>query len=60
MKAALERLINRLKEPSTYAGLGGAAMLLGIQAPQFNEWTSAAAGVALFVSIFIKEAGSSK
>jgi len=56
----VERLINRLKEPSTYAGLGGAALLLGIQMPEFNNWANAAAGIALFVSILMKEVGSDK
>jgi len=60
MKAALERIVNRLKEPSTYAGLGGAAMLFGLSMDKFQMYANAAAGVALFVSIFMKEVGSSK
>lgn len=55
-----ERLINRLKEPSTYAGLGGAAMLFGISMDQFQMYANAVAGVSLFISIIMKEVGSAK
>ena len=58
MTEKLKDLLNRLKEPSTYAGLGGGAMLLGINMPEFQQWINAAAGVALFLSVFIKEAKS--
>ncbi len=56
----MDRLISRLKEPSTYAGLGGATMLFGINMDQFQLYANAVAGVALFVSIVIKEVGSTK
>jgi hypothetical protein len=60
MKAKLLRLLNRLKEPSTYAGLGGAAMLFGMNMPEFQTWANAIAGVALTISIIIKETGSAE
>ncbi len=56
----MERLVNRLKEPSTYAGLGGAAMLFGLSMDQFQMYANAVAGVALFVSIIMKEVGAAK
>ena len=60
MKTALERIISRLKEPSTYAGLGGAAMLFGLSMDKFQMYANAVAGVALFISIIMKEVGSSR
>lgn len=51
----IKDLVNRLKEPSTYAGLGGAAILYGATAEQFQTWTAAVAGICLFISILLKE-----
>ncbi len=46
---------NRFKEPSTYAGLGGAAMLYGATGDEFQVWTAAVSGVFLFISVILKE-----
>ncbi len=54
----LLRLLARFKEPSTYAGLGGVAMLYGVSQDEFQGWVGAVSGVALFISIVLKEAGS--
>ncbi len=51
-------LMTRLKEPSTYAGLAAAALILGVSTEMFGMWTEAAAGVFAFLSIFIKDPGS--
>lgn len=52
----MDVLINRLKEPSTYAGLGGAAVLLGFSIDEFDLWVKAVGGVFLFLSIILREA----
>lgn len=54
----MNALIERLKEPSTYAGLAGIALIVGINAEQFQEYVSAVAGVFAFVAMFMKEAKS--
>ena len=51
----MDKLIDRLKEPSTYAGLGGLAVVLGISMDSFNEWVAAAAGIALVLSLILPE-----
>ena len=52
------RLINRLKEPSTYAGLAAVALVLGYSAEDFQTYANAAAGLCAFLSIILAEAGS--
>ena len=51
-------LLYRLKEPSTYAGLAGVALAVGISTDQFDMWVAAIAGLAGFASIILKEIGS--
>ena len=51
----LLRLATRFKEPSTYAGLGGIALLYGVSADEFQGWVAALSGVFLFISIVLKE-----
>ena len=52
-------LINRLKEPSTYAGLSGLALLVfGVSPDQFQVYAGAAAGVFAFASIILAEVGA--
>jgi len=53
----VKRLINTFKEPSTYAGLGGVAILYGVSQPEFDTWVAAVSGVALFLSVVLKEVG---
>ncbi len=57
MRAFL-KLASRFKEPSTYAGLGGVAMLYGVSQDEFQGWVAAVSGVFLFISIVLKEVGS--
>ena len=54
----LNRILNRFKEPSTFAGLAGVAMLYGVTSDDFNLWVGAVTGVCLFLSIVLKEVGS--
>ncbi len=54
----LKKLVARFKEPSTYAGLGGAALLYGVSADEFQGWVGALSGAFLFISIVLKEVGS--
>ena len=54
----MTKVIDRLKEPSTYAGLMGIALIAGVSMEQFEVWASAAAGVFAFVALILKEAGA--
>lgn len=56
----VERIINRLKEPSTYAGLAAISLASGLSMDKFQLYANAAAGLFGFVSIIIKEVGSAK
>jgi hypothetical protein len=44
--AIVSAVLNRLKEPSTYAGLSPLFALLGVSTAQANGYIAAAAGVA--------------
>ena len=56
----MKAILNRLKEPSTYAGLGGAALLAGYSMDTFNLWVGAVSGVFLVLSIVLREADRGK
>ena len=51
----MKYLIERLSEPSTYAGLAGIAVILGLSAEEFQDYANAIAGVFAFVGIFLGE-----
>jgi len=51
----LDNIIARLKEPSTYAGLAGLALLVGVTTEQFDLYVNSAAGVFAFIAIFLSE-----
>lgn len=53
----MRKLIRRLKEPSTYAGLAGLALLLGITTETFDMYANAAAGLFGFAAILMGEPG---
>ena len=54
----MQAIINRLKEPSTYAGLAGLAVVAGLSTDMFNEYVAAIAGVFGFIAIFLGESKS--
>ena len=47
--------LNRLKEPSTYAGFAGFAFLLGLDPNQWNTISAAAIGVSSLLAMVLKE-----
>ena len=49
-------LLNRLKEPSTYAGFAGLALAFGLSAEEWSTIYTAIAGVAGVVAMFLTEA----
>lgn len=48
-------ILSRLKEPSTYAGLSGLAMALGISTHLYEAAAMAIAGVAGLVAVILAE-----
>jgi hypothetical protein len=48
-------ILSRLKEPSTYAGLSGLAMALGISTHLYEAVAVAIAGVAGLVAIILAD-----
>lgn len=53
-------IISRLKEPSTYAGLSGLAVTLGISGELYNAAAVALAGIAGLVAVLLAEKGSAE
>lgn len=49
-------LANRLKEPSTYAGFAGIALAFGLSDAEWSVISTAIAGVAGVVAMFLSEA----
>lgn len=49
-------LVNRLKEPSTYAGLAGLALAFGLSDAQWTAISAAVAGLAGVAAVFLSEA----
>lgn len=47
--------LERLKEPSTYAGLSGIALAFGISTDLYNAVAALVAGIAGLVSIVLAE-----
>ena len=48
--------LNRAKEPSTWAGLAGLAVVFGVTAEQWSMVGNAVAAVAAAIAMFIAEA----
>ena len=48
-------LLNRLKEPSTYAGFSGIALSFGLSDTEWSAISLAVAGLAGVVAIFLPE-----
>lgn len=51
----MQEILNRLKEPSTYAGLSILATVFGINAEEFVVWSNAIAGVFAVVAVVVSE-----
>ena len=49
-------LLNRLKEPSTYAGFAGLALAFGLTDVQWTAVSAAVAGLAGVAAVFLSEA----
>lgn len=45
----------RLQEPSTYAGLAGVALALGVSAPMWTAVTTAIAAIAGVIAVVVSE-----
>ena len=62
MKFIIQTLLNRAKEPSTFAGLGGVLMACGISLPEeaIGSITTIVGGVAALASMFMKERAEEK
>ena len=50
-------ILSRLKEPSTYAGLSGLALALGVSGELYNAVAGALAGVAGLIAVLLVEKG---
>ena len=48
-------IIDRLKEPSTYAGFAGLAMAFRISSDQYQVYANAVAAIAAVIAIFTAE-----
>lgn len=48
-------ILSRLKEPSTFAGLSGIALALGVSGELYNAAAGAIAGVAGLVAVILAE-----
>ena len=48
-------VLSRLKEPSTYAGLSGLALALGVSGELYSAASSAIAAVAALLAIILVE-----
>ncbi len=52
---AVNWLLERLKEPSTYAGLSGIALAFGVSSDLYNASAAVAAAVAGLVGVILSE-----
>lgn len=48
-------VLNRLKEPSTYAGLSGLALALGVSGELYSAASAAIAGVAGLIAVLLSD-----
>ena len=51
-------ILSRAKEPSTWAGVAGLAVVFGITAEEWQTYSTALAAVAAAVSMFVGERAS--
>lgn len=53
-------ILNRLREPSTYAGFSGLALALGISDTVWSAVAAAAAGVFGLIAVLVNDAKTTK
>ena len=58
MNSVTFRVLNRAKEPSTWAGLAGLAVVFGVTAEQRSVISNAVAAVAAAIVMFVSEANA--
>ena len=51
----LNAILNRLKEPSTYAGFSSLAILAGVSAPFYSAVTTFVAAAAGLIAVLMSE-----
>ena len=56
MNSVVYWALNRTKEPSTWAGLAGLAVVFGVTAEQWSVIGNAVAAVAAAIAMFVAEA----
>jgi len=54
----LNYIIGRLKEPSTYAGFAGLALVVGITAEDWAAYSTIAIGIASGLAMLMSERGA--
>ena len=55
MTTTIYWIIDRAKEPSTWAGLAGLALAFGISANEWATYSQAAAAIAAAIAMLVKE-----
>ena len=58
MNSVVYWALNRAKEPSTWAGLAGLAVVFGVTAEQWSMVGAAIAAVAAAITMFVSEANA--
>ena len=58
MKSVTFWALRRAKEPSTWAGLAGLAVVFGVTAEQWSVVGNAVAAVAAAIAMFVSEANA--
>ena len=58
MNSVVFWVLARAKEPSTWAGLAGLAMVFGVSAEQWQTIGTAVAAVAAAIAMFVSEANA--
>ena len=53
--AILLSILDRLKEPSTWAGIAGLAMVAGLSMETYELYATAITGVAALLAVILKE-----
>ncbi|MBF0374304.1 MAG: hypothetical protein HQL39_20440 [Alphaproteobacteria bacterium] len=57
---AFRSIVNRMKEPSTWAGLAGLASVFGVSQPDFQAVAAGVTGLASLAAMALKDPGSAE